>query len=87
MPKPDIVAPGVNILAHSLNATLVPFSGTSIAAAHVAGIAAQYLEWGIKNGNLPSMNSTIIRYMMAASVNRLSGETYPNPNWGFGLIE
>lgn len=87
MPKPDITAPGVNIMAHTLNGTIAPFSGTSIAAAHVAGIAAQYLEWGIVNGNLPNMNSTIVRYMITDSAYRLIGETYPNPDLGFGLID
>ncbi len=87
MPKPDITAPGVNIMAHSLNGTITPFSGTSIATAHVAGIAAQYLEWGITNGNLPNMNSTIIRYMITNSADRLNTETYPNANLGFGLID
>ena len=86
-PKPDITAPGVNIIAHSLNGTLTPFSGTSIATAHTAGIIAQYLEWGIINGNLPFMNGTIIRYMVANSADRLRGGTYPNPDFGFGLID
>lgn len=87
MPKPDITAPGVNIMAHSLNGTIAPFSGTSIATAHVAGIAAQYLEWGIVNGNLPNMNSTIVRYMITNSADRLGTELYPNADLGFGLID
>jgi len=87
MPKPDITAPGVNIMAHSLNSTIVPFSGTSIAAAHTAGIAAQYLEWGIINGYLPNINSTIIRYMITNSADRLATEIYPNADLGFGLID
>lgn len=86
MPKPDIAAHGINIMAHSLNATIIPFSGTSMATAHTAGVAAQYLEWGIVNGNLPYMNSIIIRYSITNSASRLAAETYPNADWGFGLI-
>jgi len=87
LPKPDITAPGVNIMAHSLNGIIIPFSGTSIAAAHTAGIAAQYLEWGIINGNLPDMDSILIRNMINESAYRLTEESYPNPDLGFGLIE
>ncbi len=86
MPKPDIASHGINIMAHSLNATIVPFSGTSMATAHTAGVAAQYLEWGIVNGNLPDMNGMLIRYMITNSASRSAGETYPNKDWGFGLI-
>ena len=86
MPKPDISAYGINILAHSLNTSIIPFSGTSIAAAHTAGVAAQYLEWGIIKGYLPDINGIMIKYMMADSANRTVGVTYPNADWGFGLI-
>lgn len=86
IPKPNIAAPGVNIFAPTITNTLMPFSGTSIAAAHAAGIVAGLLEWGIVNGNLPSMNSTIIRYMITSLAQRLKNEIYPNPDWGYGLI-
>ncbi len=87
VPKPDIAAPGVNILAPTVMNTCIPFSGTSIAAAHAAGIAAGLLEWGIVNGNFPSMDSAIIRYIMTSKAYRSNNLIYPNSDWGFGLIE
>ena len=45
--KPELAAPGVNIIAPSISGSFVPASGTGIAAAHAAGIAAILLEWGI----------------------------------------
>jgi len=45
------------------------------------------LEWGIINGNLPDMDSILIRNMINESAYRLTEESYPNPDLGFGLIE
>ncbi|MQL71069.1 hypothetical protein Taro_003394 [Colocasia esculenta] len=55
--KPDILAPGVNILAasHAAQSGFSIASGTSVAAAHIAGIAA------ILNKTNPSWNPSMIR--------------------------
>ena len=49
--KPDVVAPGVNIIlmAGSVNERSV--TGTSFATPFVTGIAALLMEWGIVRGN------------------------------------
>ena len=49
--KPEIAAPGVNYLAPSLNHTFQAFTGTSVSAAHTAGVVALILEWGTVRGN------------------------------------
>lgn len=87
LPKPDIAAPGVNMLAPTLVDTFLPFSGTSISSAYTAGIAAGLLEWGIVKGFFPNMNNIIIRYIITSTATRDNSLTYPNPDWGFGLIE
>ncbi|WMJ88762.1 S8 family peptidase [Anaerocolumna sp. MB42-C2] len=87
IPKPDIAAPGVNVLAPTVMGTFLPFSGTSIASAHAAGIAAGLLEWGIVGGYFPNMDSAIVRYIITSTAARDSGVLYPNPDWGYGAIE
>lgn len=86
-PKPDIAAPGVNILAPNINSSFNTFMGTSIAAAHTAGVVAGFLEWGIVNGYYPYMNSFYIKYLITNTAYRRSDIIYPNPDWGYGLIE
>ncbi len=87
LPKPDIAAPGVNILAPTLENTFLPFSGTSIASAYTAGIAAGLLEWGIVKGFFPNMDNIIVRYIITSTATRDNSLIYPNPDWGFGIIE
>ncbi len=87
VPKPDIAAPGVNILSPAINNSFLPFSGTSIASAYTSGIAAGLLEWGIVNGYLPNMDSTIVRYIITSTATRYRNIIYPNPEWGFGSID
>lgn len=86
-PKPNIAAPGVNIVAPAVNNNFAYFTGTSLSAAYTAGIAARLMEWGVINGNLPNMDCAFIRYIMTGSANRSSTLYYPNPDWGFGVLE
>ncbi|BCJ95673.1 hypothetical protein acsn021_32420 [Anaerocolumna cellulosilytica] len=85
--KPDITAPGVNMVAPIRRAEFESFTGTSMAAAYVAGISALLLEWGVVRRNLPSMNCTFIRYLLTRYAQRNDRIDWPNPNWGFGIVE
>jgi subtilisin family serine protease len=86
-PKPDITAPGVNIIAPSIEDTFASFTGTGMAAAHATGVAARLLEWGIVSGNMVNMDCSILRYILTYSAQRNHQYTYPNPDWGFGIID
>lgn len=86
-PKPDVAAPGVDILAPTVQDTFLPFSGTSIASAYAAGLAAGLLEWGVVRGFFPNMDGTIVRYIITNTAFRDKDLIYPNPDWGFGLVE
>jgi hypothetical protein len=86
-PKPDIAAPGVSIVGPAENNVFAYFTGSSLAAAYTAGIAARLMEWGVVKGNLPSMDCTFIRYILTSSAGRDGSINYPNQEWGFGILE
>ena len=49
--KPDIVAPGVDIISTAVNGGYTMRSGTSMAVPFVSGSAALMMQWGIVEGN------------------------------------
>ena len=73
--KPELAAPGVGTL-----------TGTSAAAAHVAGAAAILLNWGILQGNDPYMNSSTIKTYLIRGADRNPSRTYPNREFGYGTL-
>lgn len=83
--KPDIVAPGVNIYGPIGKNRFGAKSGSSIAAAHSAGVAALFLQWGIVNKNKPSFNTSEVKAILIKGANR-ENRTYPNQEWGYGRI-
>jgi len=85
--KPNIAAPGVDVIGPTLDKNFRPFSGTSVAAAHTVGIAALLLEWGIVRGNLTTMSSIIIKRLMIRGARRNLDLVYPNREWGYGILD
>lgn len=87
MIKPDLAAPGVNILSPSLNHGFIQVTGTSAAAAHTAGVAAMLFEWGIIEGNYPKMGTQDMKIFMIRGARRNIDITYPNRDWGYGILD
>ena len=85
--KPEIAAPGVNYLAPTLNRTFEHFSGTSVSAAHTAGVAALMLEWGTVRGNNPGMDSNVLKNFLIRGARRRTNLVYPNRDWGYGILD
>lgn len=85
--KPELAAPGVNYLAPTIEQTFRGFTGTSVAAAHMGGIAALLLEWGTVRGNQAGMDSTAVKNYLIRGARRRSNLTYPNRDWGFGIVD
>lgn len=85
--KPDLAAPGVGVYSPGLNNTFVRSTGTSVAAAQVTGISAMLLEWGILRGNATSMDSVEARNILVRGARRNPNITYPNRDWGYGIVD
>lgn len=85
--KPEIAAPGVNIVAPSINNSFVEVTGTSAAAAHTAGVAALLFEWAIVRGNQPMLNTLDMKILMIRGARRKLDLTYPNRDWGYGILD
>lgn len=85
--KPEIAAPGVNIVAPSINNGFVEVTGTSAAAAHAAGVAALLFEWAIVRGNQPMLNTLDMKILMIRGARRKLDLTYPNRDWGYGILD
>jgi subtilisin family serine protease len=84
--KPEIVAPGVNVIGPIPYNQLGVMSGTSVAAAHVAGAAALLLEWGIVLGNNPQMSTRAIKQALVRGADRSQQYDYPDYRWGYGML-
>ncbi len=82
--KPDVVAPGVQVRSAVPGGEYTAYNGTSMAAPHVAGVAALMLE---ANPNLSVEElETMIR---ETAVQRKDSDyaTSPNQGYGYGFVD
>lgn len=85
--KPEIAAPGVNVTGPTLNQGFVEYTGTSVSAAHTAGIVAMILEWGYVRNNLFGISTVEIKKLIIRGGKRDSNIIYPNQDWGYGILD
>lgn len=85
--KPDLVAPGVGVLAPDIYGSYLPVTGTSFATPIVSGSAALLMEWGIVRGNDPFLYGEKVKAYLRRGAQPLRGETaYPNARVGWGKL-
>lgn len=84
---PSFAAPGVNMITPGLNNEFATVTGTCAAAAHVTGLAAIILEWGIVRGNNIFMDSQNIKNLLIRGTREVPFLTYPNREWGYGMVD
>ncbi len=85
--KPDLVAPGVDVLAAAVGDGMEYVSGTSFATPLVTGAAALLMEWGIVRGNDPYLYGEKIKAYLRKGARPLRGVSgYPNARVGYGKL-
>ncbi|TAH64264.1 MAG: peptidase, partial [Anaerolineaceae bacterium] len=85
--KPEVAAPGVNVIGPNLDGGFMSFTGTSVSAAHTAGIVALIFEWGIIRGNLIAMSTVEVKNLIIRGARRDIDIVYPNRDWGYGILD
>ena len=85
--KPDLVAPGVGILAAAPGGGENSLSGTSMATPFVTGAAALLMEWGIIRKNDPYLYGERIKAYFHKGARKMNGFLdYPNNEIGYGKL-
>lgn len=83
---PDLVAPGVNI-GGFYPSGYGRMSGTSAATAILAGACALMMQWGVVQGNDRALSTFQVRAYLIRGCTRNEGTQYPNPQWGYGVLD
>lgn len=86
--RPDIVAPGVNIISTYPGNNYATLTGTSASGAYLAGSVALYLQYTVVDKYYPSKGFTnMIRTYIHAGAKRNSEIVYPNDIYGYGILD
>lgn len=79
--KPELAAPGVQV-----STALGPKTGSCMAAALAAGCVAQFMEWAVVDGYIPTVESRAIKSFLIRGADRTENVVYPDNRWGFGKL-
>lgn len=85
--QPIIAAGGIDAIATKPGGGSSLVSGGSVSAAVTAGCCALILQWGIIDGNNPTMYAQKLQTYLIRGAKKRPNDTYPNRNLGFGLLD
>lgn len=85
--KPDILAPGVDVVVSSVNSNIRLASGTSFSAPFVTGAASLLMEWGVVKGNDSFLYGEKVKAYLQKGAKKLPGlPPLPNVQEGYGAL-
>ena len=89
--KPDLAAPGVDVYGPGISSIpgefpMVRMTGSSVAAAHVAGAVANIYSRQYPDGDYLNISSDLVKASLIRGADRNPNYTYPNREWGYGTL-
>lgn len=85
--KPDLVAPGVGVIAPNRDGGYSPVTGTSFATPFATGAAALLMQWGIVMGNDPYLYGEKVKAYLRKGAQPIRGVAeYPDSRAGYGAL-
>ena len=85
--KPEIVAPGVDIIAPYPGNKYATITGTAVAAAHTSAAVSLFLQYILVDEFYPNRAFVQqIRPYLETGAKQDHNNTYPNVNYGYGVL-
>ncbi len=87
--KPDIVAPGVDIISTYIRSTYNTGTGTGVSSSVVSGVVALLIEYLIEQSDTPriSLSTEVIKTYLMIGASRKDIYNYPNISQGYGILD
>ncbi len=84
--RPDLAAPGVNVLGALPGGRFSARTGSCASVAVTAGAVALMLEWLVYIQEVPGVDSFQIKSLLILGAVRPGTMEYPNREWGYGQL-
>ena len=85
--KPELLAPGEDILSYLPGGSTGALTGTSMATPHVTGVCSLLMQWGIVEGNDLFLYSQKVKSLLIEYARRNPQYTYPDNSRGYGFLD